>query len=718
MRKDFIRLARLCAILGSIIAAVGCVGAGQAGGSVDAVLILGFDSSVSVKALSPASPLASPQSAPRSKSMAIVPEGLAIASIDLELSGPGGARVQKKTEGSRPVEIELAPGPWTILAKGFNADGIELVEGSLSLRLEPSERLSRTLVLGPVPGRGSISLAWSLSGELGGALTVAGSLEGPSGERRSIDSPFDRPGGSPLSIGDLPSGGWKLSLSLLRDGTAVCGLAEGILVAAGMTTRASVVFSPPEARMSMSFIVPDYGSTSLSLAPSVRRAALAQEVAFKADCPGSASWFAEGSPLAETGPRLRFAPRTNAASTRVDCVYADPNGSSPPRSGSARLVSRERQELGSLKWSEVHIRSEQDEASQALARGLSDCRDLAWSPSGSLVAAAGRSSNCVSVFEAAEAGSLFPLAAVGGSEEPGLAAPSRLRFASETCILALSESAGAVYAISIEGSGDETDLSLAGSFADEALRGAKDLALAPAGPGDRAAQAYVAAADADAVVMLELGEGGVPSSARVAAARGSGDMAGFSRPNCVALDDTGTLLAVGTAGDDAIYVFDRNPASGELSLRQRIDKSSFPAGAPLSDPCALAFGMDSSSLFALSYYGKSIARLDRDGATGAFAPVAGARSGTGDVRGFSTPRSLGLYPGGRLAAIAGSGADDGLALFATSASGGLAYLGSMLPPQGDAVPQRPMALAFAPDGGRLALASDGAISIFAVSAVN
>lgn len=703
MKRNWFTLARVVAIALSAAAAVlGCRAPQDEGDPGKALLVIGFDSSV--------------ESKDGSHTMAIVPQGMAIATVKVALSGPGGAKIDATSQAAAPLEIELAPGTWTIAGKGFNSDGVELVEGSLEVRLGPSERLARTLALRPIAGSGSISLSWSLKGELDGNLTVRGSLEGPTGETRSIESPFARPVESPLAVAELPSGSWKLRLGLYRDGSPVCGLADGVLVAANMTTLVSVVFSPPTASLAMSFLVPDYGATSLGLEPAVRRAAAGRRVAFEAACEGPVSWFAEGAALAETGPRLLFEPEGGASSVRVDCVRTGSDGMSPPRSGCARVLERRKQRLGALDWAETLLRSEQDAAAQALERGLSDCRDLAWSPSGKLLAAAGKGSSCVSLFEAAEAGALFPLAVAGGTAEPGLAAPSRLRFASDSLIVAISESEGAVYSLAIEGAEDEPRLRLAGALADASLAGARDLALVSAPSGGRASWAYVAAQDA--VVLVALGPDGAPSSPRVAAAAGTGDLAAFSKPACIALDDTGRLAAVGTTGDDAIYLFDREPSTGELRLRQRIDKSAFPAGASLSDPCSLAFAPGSASLYALSYYGKAVLRLDRDSRTGAFAPAAGLKSGSGGVIGFATPRALGLCPLSSLVAVVGGGAEDGLAAFDAPAAGGLSFMGALLPAEGDAVPQRPMVLAFAPDGRALALASDGTLSLFTISIWN
>jgi hypothetical protein len=712
MKRNWLTLARALAIaLSAAAAALGCRGPQDGGGPGNAVLVIGFDSSL--RSLAGRS-LAEAEEGERP--MAIVPAGISVSSVKVALSGPGGAKLEATSHAAAPLELELAPGTWTLAAKGCNSDGVELVEGSLEIRLGPSERVAKTIVLHPIAGSGSISLSWSLKGELVGTLAVRGSLEGPSGETRGIESPFARPEGSPLVMADLPNGGWKLSLSLLKDGVPVCGLADGVLVAANMATLVSVIFSPPAASAAMSFLVPDYGATSLGLEPAVRRAAAGRRVAFEAGTDGPLSWFAEGAVLAETGPRLLIEPSGGASSVRIDCVRTGSDGMSPPRSGSARVLERPRQALGALDWAESLLRSEQDAAAQALERGLSDCRDLAWSPSGRLLAAAGKGSNCVSLFEAAEAGALFPLAVAGGEEEPGLVAPSRLRFASDSLILAISESEGAAYSLTVEGPAERPRLRLAGALADASLAGAKDLALVPAAAGDRSSWAYVAAQDA--VLLLALGPDGAPSSVRVAATAGTGDLASFSKPACVALDETGRLAAVGTTGDDAIYLFDRDPSTGALALRQRIDKSAFPTGTTLSDPCSLAFAPGSTSLIALSYYGKAILRLDRNTETGAFAPTAGLKSGSGGVRGFATPRALCLCPISSLVAVAGGGAEDGLASFDAPSAGGLSFIGAILPTEGDAVPQRPTALAIAPDGGQIAVAADGALSVFSISIGN
>ena len=339
-------------------------------------------------------------------------------------------------------------------------------------------------------------------------------------------------------------------------------------------------------------------------------------------------------------------------------------------------------------------------------RALGDCRDLAWSPDGSYLAAVGKSSNFLSLFEAAAPGAVFADCGLGGAAEPRLVSPSALRFLPGGTLLALSEAEGAVYAAAVS---TARSLVLSAALLDPCLAGAKDLAPTP-----EASSAYAAASGADAIALIALDAAGRPVAAKAAAAKGQAGLDAFSRPGCVALSPDGRLLAVGTQGDDAIYFFDRESSSGSLTFRSRLDKSAFPAETPLSDPCSLAFSADASSLFVLSYYGKSVLRLDLDASTGAFALRAGAKSGQGGVSGFAYPKRLCLSPDGKLLAVVGGGAEDGLSLFDTSGAAALGYLGCLLPSAGAAVPIKPTAGAFSPDGRFLAIAADGALSFFCV----
>jgi len=315
----------------------------------------------------------------------------------------------------------------------------------------------------------------------------------------------------------------------------------------------------------------------------------------------------------------------------------------------------------------------------------------------------------VTLFEAGVAGAVFAQGSVGGPSEPRLDSPGRLLFLSDGGLVAISATAGTAYSLGADGG----TLVFRGALYDALLSGASDLASAAVAGGS---QVYVAAPGADAVVLLRMGPGGSFDAILPVAVKDGGALASFSKPTCLALDPAGGLLAVGTEGDDAIYLFARDAGSGSLSLASRIDKTVFDALGSLSDPCSLAFSSDGASLFVLSYYGKAVFRLDKNPVDGTFAPVVGAKSGVGGVHGFASPRQLAAAPDGSLLAVAGGGAEDGLALFDVAGPGSLVFQGALLPAAETAVPPRPNALAFSSDGRFLAVAADGFVSLFGVGA--
>ena len=646
------------------------------------------------------------------------PVDAAVSSIEISGLGPGGARVAASTSGIAPVELELVPGSWVITAKGLSLKGILLVSGSLELDLGPSQLLRRDIILNPVAGLGSISLSWTLEASLAGSLTVEGALSSPGAATVPISAPFSSPGsetaGGALHIEALQSGGWKMELRLLADGAALCGLADAVLVASGMDTKINVSFKPPNASMALGFVLPDYSALAFQLEPGQRRVAAGSSLLFRAPAPGDFSWYAEGSALG-TGRELCFKPGLLPAGAprefRIDCILTQVT---LPRSGTAAALVYPAQSLGPLVWGELLTKAEGSAAAQAAMKGLGDCRDLAWSADSSRIAAAGKESNALSLIECPGPGSAFALSCLDAKTESGLLSPSILRLlpgspGSGPALLALSEAAGAAYTLAA-GTGDRADwssLSLVGSLVDPCLAGAKDAALPPEG-----GCAYVAASGADAVSLLCLDRSGATLSARKAAAKGDPGLGTFSRPSCLALNAQGSLLAVGSSGDDAIYFFSRDGATGSLSLVSRLDKSSFPPNAPLSDPCALAFSPDGTSLFVLSYYGKAMIRLELNAASGLFSPSVWSKSGQSGVSGFAYPKRMALSPDGRLVLVIGSGAEDGLAMFDVSQASSLRYVGTMLASEGRALPKKPSALAFSPDGRLVAIASDGYLSIF------
>ncbi len=239
-------------------------------------------------------------------------------------------------------------------------------------------------------GEGSIALSWTIAGSVKGSLSVEGSLSPTARPTLPISASAAGSAASPLRFEALHSGSWKLELRLLRDGIALCGLADALLVAAGMETKAVVAFKPPEASLAMAFAMPDYTALSFQVEPSLRHVSRGTQVAFRAPLSGELSWYEEGRLLAGSGPELRYAPGGAAGLRRIDCVQ----GQALPRSGSAQARLGEAQGLGPLAWGEFVDKAAGSAWAQAALRGLGDCRDLAWSPDGAFLATAGKSANC------------------------------------------------------------------------------------------------------------------------------------------------------------------------------------------------------------------------------------------------------------------------------------------------------------------------------------
>ncbi len=635
---------------------------------------------------------------PGEASRGFYPAGMAVASVAVNGCGPSGAIISCESSLSSPVELELAPGTWDFLAIGKSASGQSLLGGSLQLQLGAGETVQGSIVLLPLAGSGSLLLSWTCEGSIPGILQVEGSLSGPTGNSLAIGGDFDA---IPLRFPELEAGAWTLVLELKADGQKICGLAESIFVAAGLETNACAVFSPTAARLALAFLTPDLGNAGGKLEPGLRRMAAGHSAAFLSPLAPPESWYCDAALLADKGNLAVLALPDEARKLRVDSLAVDTWG--VPHSATASVLIETGRSLAGFSWASTILRDDAESGSPEYARFLGDCRDLAYSPDGLCLGAAGKSANCVGFLSGSQPGELFVAGSLGGAGEARLVAPSSLRSLGQDLFLAAGESENSLYFLR----------KIAGTWILDSLVTGSDLT----GPKDLAVsadlnQVYVASSGADCISLIPLAPDRRPQARTVVAAKGPGDLAALSRPSCLALSPDGGLLAVGTTGDDALYLFDRSPIDGNLVFRQRIEKTAFPAATALSDPCSLAFSADGLSLFVLSYYGKSILRLDRGDPGSAFAFVAGAKSGVAGISGFATPRRMALDPGSKILAVIGSGAEDGLALFDASLPSVLSWLGCLLPGSDHSVPSKPLALAFSPDGKTLALAADSCLAFF------
>ncbi len=619
-------------------------------------------------------------------SRAFAPLAAEMAKYRIAALGPDGLSMDSESTAT-VLSLDLVPGEWTITAEGLARDDRRLVSGSVVVRLAPGERQSATIVLLPEGGAGSLVLTWSSKGDPGSTVQLEGSLSSTNSSPIALAA--SGASGS-LEFADVPSGSWKLEARLVRDGVKLAGLADSILIVSACETSAILVFEPPLARLALTFVGPSFKAETAELEPPVRRVALGAEAIFECSASlGSGAWFRDGSPAASSSSRFQ-ASATVEGTQRIDWVSDSPFVA---RSGRSQLIVGASTAFGPYSWDETIVRA--DLGTAAPARGLDGCRDLAYADNGQWLFAVGKDGSSVTAFALAEGRAPTARSSCGKTEFPALDGASRCALVPGTdTILVLAETAGSLVPIAVGASGE---LAPQASLSATEFTSGRGLVVSP-----DARHAWIPSENSDAIVMIDLDANGLPLAVHNAAKSGDPGLESFDRPLCIAISEEGSTLAIGTAGDDAIYLFAVDPVSGALSLVSRISKESVASIASLSDPVDLAFSPSGSSLFVLSYYGKSLIRFDRNGA-GILQPVAAAKSGVAPARGFDYPKRLALDPGPARLVIAGGGTTDGLSAFDISSPASLATLGSILPGTGDGFPLRPCALAFAPGGGYLAV---------------
>ena len=655
--------------------------------------------------------------APRSR--AALPEDCAILSYALKGTGPSGATLDRK-ETEPSIALDLVPGDWEITVEGLSAQGTALAKGALKASLGPGERRTATLVLYPLTGTGTLSLLWSTTGISSTGLRVKGSLiPGAALADSPIPIAIDFPAvqGS-AQLAGLTAGAYRLEIVLAEGEDVLCGLAESILIVAGMETTAELGFSPPDGRLVSLLTVPDFTGSFLSIVPAVRRVAPGIQARYWTSPQHSGgTWYGDGAVLGVQGESAVLT-RGSPGTARLDWI--GDTGGIAETSATAVLTVGDPTGLGPYAWVESIVRA--DHAADSPARALDDCRDLVFTNQGDAILGAGKIKSVLGLFSYAGPGTIAPLSDLDEVDDQRLGTPGKVKtLGSGSQFLALSEPQGRVSLIDFDKNSARMEIS-------ESLEAAE---LIGAGTWDLTPQAdiiYIPVPGSNSIYRIGLGETqpGEPQLGEGPAAPSAGEVhlgepqlcadAGvpglelFSKPVCLAVRPDGAILVVGTTGDDALYFFsiagEAEPGQrGELSLIERIPKETISPFASLSDPVSLGFSSDGESLYVVSYYGKAIIRLDRSQATGLYRPAAALKSGVGGARGFDYPKKIALSPDGAYAALAATGTNDGLSLFDLRSAGSLAYLGTLPSSGGDGTIFKPVSLAFSPDSRTLIAAS-------------
>jgi len=634
------------------------------------------------------------------------PADAVIMKIHVKATGPGGVVTEADSAKDKTLALELAPGNWSIEGSCFSSAGAELARGSISLSLSSGEARSATLALLPLSGKGSVLLNWSIKGEPGSQARVEGRLCNSSGGSTPISALASL---GQLRLEGLDCGSWTLELRLEKDGAALCGLADSVLVVAGLETMVTIAFDPPAASLGISLALPEYTPKALELLPPLRRVAQGTEASFRvasAQSGSSFAWYKDGTALAASGSDLRIT-LTSPYRSRLDCIESQASQGAAllgASSGQATILAEKGFSLANLSWVETIAKEDAATTSPAYARALGGLRDIAFSPDGLHSAIAGKEANAISVFACPGGAATYLESSLGGGVNSQIKSPERLAFLDSTCVAALSPTKGTLYMLNV-GPGSS---SFIGELNDTRLAGASDVAALPGGQA-----LIVAATSANLVGLITLDDAKRPSSMQELASKSFPGCESLAEPSCLAINAQGDLVALGTTGDDALYLFTLASSGQALSLASRIAATDCSSFGSLSNPCDLAFSPEGTSLFVLANSSRTVFRFDKN-AAGRFVAVAASKSGSGGASGFAYPKRLALSSEGRLLAVIGSGTGDGIALFDVSVSGTLGYLGSALSTAapGDALPEKPLAAAFSPTGKSFALGAENRLVFY------
>ncbi len=97
---------------------------------------------------------------------------LSIARYSVEGSGPNGTGFSPVYGENAEVSVsELTPGSWTITARAYNAEGMELAQGTSSCTLERGEN-NVTVVLDTIPGTGTAQIAFTWEDTISSCSTI------------------------------------------------------------------------------------------------------------------------------------------------------------------------------------------------------------------------------------------------------------------------------------------------------------------------------------------------------------------------------------------------------------------------------------------------------------------------------------------------------------------------------------------------------------------
>jgi 6-phosphogluconolactonase (cycloisomerase 2 family) len=133
---------------------------------------------------------------------------------------------------------------------------------------------------------------------------------------------------------------------------------------------------------------------------------------------------------------------------------------------------------------------------------------------------------------------------------------------------------------------------------------------------------------------------------------GSGGVVGLEEPISVALSPDGANLYATSRRADTVVVFDRDPVTGTLGFRQLV-ANGVGGVAGLDSPRGVVVSADGSRVYTTGFDSNSVTVFDRSGTTGDLSFRQVVSEGVGEVAGILAPTSLAMAPDNRHLFVSG-----------------------------------------------------------------
>ena len=197
----------------------------------------------------------------------------------------------------------------------------------------------------------------------------------------------------------------------------------------------------------------------------------------------------------------------------------------------------------------------------------------------------------------------------------------------------------------------------------DGLHAARGLALSPGGDS-----LYVAGAEDDAVAVFSR-NAATGALTFVEMQQNSLPLIGLARARAVVVSPDGRYVYVGGRTDDAIVVFARDAGTGALTFASLVKDNQNGVNG-LDGVHALALSADGLLLYAIGDHDNALALFDRDPATGALTFAQVRKHGSGGVSGLTEASAVAVSPDGATVYTAGF-ADDAVTVFLNACGNGV-----------------------------------------------